>query len=180
MTSTSELKHRETNQNSMEEKWLWYLAGSFDSNATLKVKIQSDDRYDTEYRAEPMIRYSRPDSVKQVHGMVDEYAEDVGAKVRFEELSNSTRAVITNVESIRKFLEPLMPRLVQQYERAEVFLDEVLPLFEDGLPSTKEHFMEVVHAREKMNEYPIQGRDSKYDVEYFHRRWGKEVSEGLE
>ena len=179
MTSTSELKHRQTNTNSMEEKWIWYLAGSFDTAGTMKVKIQADDRYDTEYRAEPEIFYTRPESVDYLHGMIDEYAEEVGASIRFEETGSSVRAVIKNIESIRKFLEPLFPRMVQQHERAEVLLDEVLPLFEDGLPNTKEHFMEVVHAREKLNEYPIQRGSSKYDVEYFHRRWGKEVSEGL-
>ena len=179
MTSTSELKHRQTNTNSMEEKWIWYLAGSFDTQGTIKVKIQSDERYATDYRIQPEIRYSRPKSVEHVHGLVDEYAEEVGAQIRFEEVGNSIRVVVDNPQQIQNFLGPLMPGLIQQYERAEVLLDEVLPLFDDGLPDTRKRFMEVVHAREKLNEYPIQKGESKYDVEYFHRRWGKEVSEGL-
>jgi len=77
-------------------------------------------------------------------------------------------------EDIRKFLDPIVDGFIQQQrDRAEYFLDQVLPLFENGSPKSEEKFIEAMEVVDGLAEYPIQPRQSsKYDADYFREEWG--------
>jgi hypothetical protein len=156
----------------MEDNWLWYLSGSMDTAISMTVNIRKNAKRSLDYVMMPRIMYSRPKAVDSVFGMIDEYATDVGANYRFEEMQTSNRIIIENAGHCRRFLEPIVGGFVQQKERAEFFLEEVLPNFEDGHPETEEEFMEVVELMEELEDMPIGGRKRKYDVNYFREEWG--------
>ncbi|WP_143414713.1 hypothetical protein [Halorubrum sp. SD683] len=157
----------------MEEHWLWYLAGTVDTSATLTVKVQKDDRIDLGYKLFPRFYFARPKSVESIFGMVDEYLEDTTASYRIKELDRSNRLEIQNPEDIRTFIEPLLDGFIQQRDRAEYYLDEVLPLLENGSPKSEKKFIEAMEIIDGLSQYPIQPRTtSKYDADYFRGEWG--------
>lgn len=156
----------------MEEHWLWYLTGAMDTAATISVKVHKDDRVNIGYELYPKISFSRQKGVDSVFGMVDEYLENKTVNYRIDDLDNSNRLQIQNAEDIRLFLEPIVDGFIQQRDRVEYFLDEVLPLFEDGSPRSKEKFIEAMEAVDGLAQYPIQPRGgSKYDADYFRDEW---------
>lgn len=162
----------------MEERWLWYLAGVIDSTATITVKIQKDNRLNMGYSANPSIRLSRPDQVDVFFGLFDEYAEEFNIHYQLYDQDQTKILEVFNSDSARKMLEPLLGGMIQQGARAEFLLDEVLPLFEDGQPQTKEEFVEVVKAAEELREKPIEsGQGTKYDLAHFRRAWDTDLSE---
>lgn len=156
----------------MEEHWLWYLTGTIDTSATMTVNIQKDSRYDTGYALYPKFFFSRPKEIKSIFGMVDEYLEDTTITYRVKELEKTNRLEIQNAQDIQIFLEPIVDGFIQQQDRAEYFLDEVIPLFEDGSPQSQEKFIEAMEVVDGLAEYPIHPRGgSKYSADYFREEW---------
>jgi len=115
--------------------------------------------------------------------MIDEYLENTTITYQIKEFEKSNRLEIQNGEDIRKFLDPIVDGFIQQRDRAEYFLDQVLPLFENGSPKSEEKFIEAMEVVDGLAEYPIQPRQSsKYDADYFPRGMGamrEEVSSRL-
>lgn len=168
-----ELTHDGTTVYSMEDEWLWYLSGVVDSNSLINVKIQKDSRLNLGHSITPFVQITRPNSAKTVFGMIDEYSLEVNSHVIIREKKNSIQGEITGVENIRNFINPLMGGMIQQRERAEYFLDKLLPHFEDGPPQSEEEFIEVVEDVEQLHEYPIVSGSSKYDADYFREVWSE-------
>lgn len=156
----------------MEDHWLWYLSGAVDTSATMTTHVQKDDRSDIGYILSPKFYFSRPNSVQSVFGMIDEYLEDTTVSYRLKELERSNRLEIQNPNDIRTFLEPILDGFVQQRERADFYLNELLPLLDSGSPKSKEKFIEAMEVVDELAEYPIQPRKgSKYDADYFREEW---------
>ncbi|ACM57227.1 hypothetical protein [Halorubrum lacusprofundi] len=157
----------------MEEHWLWYLTGAVDTSATMTINVQKDNRNNVGYILLPKFYFSRPTDVKSVFGMIDEYLENTTITYQIKEFEKSNRLEIQNGEDIRKFLDPIVDGFIQQRDRAEYFLDQVLPLFENGSPKSEEKFIEAMEVVDGLAEYPIQPRQSsKYDADYFREEWG--------
>lgn len=150
----------------MEDEWLWYLSGAVDSIANIGINIKKDDRLDIGFAFEPEIRISRPTEDNPLLGALDEYAEQTAVKYYIAE-TGSVNFVIGNRESIKNFLEPLIGGFVQQRERAEIFLDDILPKFEDGMLTTEDEIIEVMKIVHELRSYPIQKGNSKYTLAYF-------------
>lgn len=161
----------------MEDHWMWYLTGVVDSIATFGVKIKKRDALNMGYKIHPVVYITRPQDVEYITGMVGEYMEENNIRYYLTETNGSNRIQINNPDDVRRFIEPLLPKMVQQQERAEFLVENILPYFENGGISSKEEFIEVVGEIEKMNEYPIKGKSSKYDKDYFYKEWGTEISE---
>lgn len=155
---------------SMEDKTLWYLSGAVDSLANLKVAVQKHDKYEFGYRMTPEVSISRPYSRDAIFGLLDEYCTEVSAVYYMDEGTKSShKMVIENPDGVERFLKPIVGGFIQQYEDAELLLDEILPLLKDGQPQTKEEFIEVVEIGEKIRENPDR---LKYTAEYFREEWG--------
>ena len=104
--------------------------------------------------------------------MVDEYLTDTTVTYRVKELESSNRLEIHNSKDIQQFLEPIVDGFVQQRERAEYYLDEVLPVLEDGGLDSKQEVIEAMEIVDGLEEHPIQPRkSSKYDADYFRDEW---------
>jgi len=176
MPHTETLTTPTENTYSMEDQWLWYLAGAIDSNATISVQISKDDRLKLGYKIEPNVVYSRPKAVEQAIGMAEEYATENSVKYKIREVENSVRLKINDAESASRFLTPIIEGFVQQRERTEFFLDEVLPVLEKN-PQTKTEFLEAVAKFESLQQYPIESHTTKYSWTYFKEKWSDEISQ---
>lgn len=156
----------------MEENWLWYLSGAIDTSSTMTVHVQKEDRVDIGYALSPKFYFSRQKGVESIFGMVDEYLEDTTITYHIKELERSNRLEIQNSDDIQHFLEPIVDGFIQQRERADYYLDKVLPLLAGGSPKSKEKFIEAMEVVDELAEYPIQPRrNSKYDADYFREEW---------
>lgn len=121
----------------MEEHWMWYLTGMVDSVGVFSGKIKKDDEFSIGYRFTPTLSISRNEKKEVVLGMVDEYCEDHGVIYRTENRTNgSSQIIIYQPESIKRFIEPIFSGLIQQQDEAEIMLDEILPMVEDGKHTT--------------------------------------------
>ncbi|WP_141212565.1 LAGLIDADG family homing endonuclease [Halorubrum sp. Hd13] len=154
----------------MEEHWMWYLSGVVDTVGTFTTKIQKSSQRKIGYKIIPVVYLTRPNNIESIFGMVDEYTDKMGVRYRIDETKTTNRLVIENIESIRNFIEPIIDGFVQQRERAEFFLDEVLPAFEDRTHE-KEEFMELIQLADELRDYPIERGSSKYDADYFREEW---------
>ncbi len=172
MSTTTGLTPTTNNTYSMEGKWLWYLSGTFDTAGVITVKIQKDDRYTIGYDFQPMLTLNRMEPKTTVFGMIDEYAEEHGIKYRIEEQeSGSNRLVIDDLESIKRFLEPIIGGFIQQREQAEVMLTEIIPAMEEGKHREKEGFYEMMDGVETLREASYTRKKSKYTKDYFKKEW---------
>lgn len=156
----------------MEEHWLWYLTGAMDTSLTMTVHIQKNEKRKLGYRADPKMYFSRPDSIESIFGMVDEYVEDMSIRYSIQDSGNSNRLQIQNATDIQKFLSPIVDGFVQQRDRAEIYLNDVLPLLEDGSPETKDGFVKLMESVDSLREHSMQTRRKvKYDADYFRDEW---------
>lgn len=163
----------ENELSSMENHFLWYLSGVIDSIGNISVHVSKDARLNIGYSAQPRIHISRHESVESVFGLIDEYSEEVGAHFYITTVHDSVRLELSNPQYIRRFLEPIVGGFVQQRERVEFYLDEVLPHFEDEPPQDREEFQQMIATIDELREFPNQRGNSKYDTTYFNRRWGR-------
>jgi len=107
-------------------------------------KSKKDDEFSIGYRFTPTLSISRNEKKEVVLGMVDEYCEDHGVIYRTENRTNgSSQIIIYQPESIKRFIEPIFSGLIQQQDEAEIMLDEILPMVEDGKHTTKRGMFEI-------------------------------------
>jgi hypothetical protein len=80
--------------------------------------------------------------------------------------------VIEGADNILRFIEPILEGFIQQRDRADFFLDEVLPKLERGVQDSKLEFIEAMKVVDELAQYPIQPHSSsKYDADYFRDEW---------
>jgi len=142
----------------MEEHWMWYLTGMVDSVGVFSGKIKKDDEFSIGYRFTPTLSISRKKK-EVVLGMVDEYCEDHGVIYRTENRTNgSSQIIIYQPESIKRFIEPIFSGLIQQQDEAEIMLDEILPMVEDGKHTTKRGMFEIAGHLDTLRESVFRGK----------------------
>lgn len=164
----------------MEETWLWYLSGAIDTKARISVHVQKKERQKLGYYFTPRLvfRVSHPENQETLLGMLDEYSQEHNVKYRLQDVptSDTEKFIIENSESVKRFLEPIMGGFVQQRERAEIMVDEIVPMFEDGPLETQDEAIEVMKMADRLRELPIEGKQSsKYTTEYFANEWGMKL-----
>jgi hypothetical protein len=169
LTESDEKKH------SMEDNWLWYLSGVMDTAVVMTVNIKQDDRRKLNHEILPQISFSRPKEIESVFGLIEDYCEVNDVEFRVHNTENSNRLFIEKPESIENFLEPIAGGFIQQQERVDYFLDEVVPMFEGGSPDTKKEFFEIVKKYEQLRQYPIQTKSTKFKSTYFKAIWEDEL-----
>ncbi len=158
----------------MEKRLLWYLSGAVDCIGNFQVNIKKDDRVNLGYTINPRLRMSRPNEGELFYEVVDDYCEQLDITPRYFENStgSSIQMEIGNSDEIARFLDPIIPGFVQQHDRADFFLNEILPKFEEEPPQNKEEFIEVVELKSELEGYPIERGSTKYTPEYFRDEWG--------
>jgi hypothetical protein len=175
MSSTTGLSPRQAKGNRMEENWLWYISGAVDSLANISMAVQKDDRTAIGFNAYPVVRISRPKENQVLFGMLDEYCEENEVKYRIDESDKSHKLIISNLESIERFFDPIFGALIQQQEAVEVLVDEIIPLYKEYEGPTKKEFVKLMRKRDKLREAGIRHSSSKYDTGYFLELWNDEL-----
>lgn len=152
-----------------------HLAGLVDGAGTITVHIGRDKNYLVGYRYNPIVRLSRPQEDKSTLGKLDAYAEDYGVQYLLsEEDEHHTTFKVTNHDSIRRFLEPLMEYLVTRHSEAGLMLHEILPALERDDHQERERFYELVGYADTLRNVQSKGRNPKYTQDYFESEWNVE------
>lgn len=148
-----------------------YVAGFFDACGTISISIQENELHKLghQIQARVGIRKAQVEKYAPAAGRVMEYADSQKVKYTMNEYSDGIEFEIVIVDSIERFLEPLLDHLVATYEEAVVILEVALPLLRDGAQSDKQKFYELVGVADDLRERP---GSVKYTQEYFEDEWG--------
>lgn len=152
---------------------LSYLAGAFDTAGTISMKIKKNDRFSVGYEITPQILFSRPTERASVLSRFEEYCEDHDVTYRIEDKADrdSHRLYVSGQANTRNFLEPIAPRLVQQAEGVSLMLETILPGLEEGKHTSKEGFLKLIDAVDRLRELRNPSPRTKYTKNYFEDEW---------
>lgn len=168
----NDLKKHSANKQQMEAKQIAHLAGVFDVSGTITVSVAKNDSYRIGYSYKPMITLKRrQQEFNPVIGKAMAYAEDEGVRYHMKEESSDENVVfnVTEPESIRRFLEPMMPYFVNRFEAAKLMIEVVVPSVKDDKHLEKESFVEMVEVADVIRD--ANKTDSKYTADYFEEEW---------
>ena len=147
-----------------------------DSVGVFSGKITKNDEFSIGYSFTPTFSISRNQEKEVVLGMVSEYCEDHGVKYRTEQpTDDNSQIIISQPESIERFIEPIFSGLIQQQDEAEIMLDKILPMVEDGEHTTKRGLYEIAGHLDTLRESSYRGRSAKYTQGYFGHEWQEEL-----
>lgn len=163
----------------MEDTEIAHLAGVFDAIGTATVHITKNDRYTIGYQFQAILRLIRPkDDSDPLMGKLMAYCDENGVRYSISEKSHGANQdtesyewVCKNPESIRRFLEPMVPYFVTNYEGAVLMLEQVIPRMEDNQHQEKGGFYELMGIADQLRRSNRRGPDVKYDQDYFAEKW---------
>lgn len=176
---TQQLQTRGGSNPDMEDTEIAHLAGVLDAVGTVSVHVSKNDRYSIGYQYQAVVRVIRPmDDNDPLMGKLMAYSDELGVKHSISEKSHgpdsdskSYEWFCKNPESIRRFLEPMLPYLVTQYEKAVIMLEQIVPRIEDGLHREKQGFYELMEFADMIREDNRRGTELKYTQDYFAEEW---------
>lgn len=156
----------------MDETDVAYIAGVVDSIGLLRVKTKQDDRNKIGYTATPKLQIHRDGDDEIVIGMLDDYCAERSIKSSIEKAGNSLKLEVRGAENLRLFFNPLAPYTIQKHDRLVIMMNDVLPCFEEKGPRwTKEKFIEMMEAVDKLYEREPKMNSRKYDADFFKQKW---------
>lgn len=163
----------------MDDEDMIHLAGVVDGIGAITVHVTKNDSYSVGYQFQPMVRIYRPQGQEALLGKLVAYCEDEFVKHDIIELDGENdgtyKFTVRDTDSIRRFLEPLLPYLTARYEAAAIMLEEVLPVIEDGQPRDERGFYELMDAADALRANARHGPEAKYDKEYFEKEWREQL-----
>jgi 5-methylcytosine-specific restriction protein A len=156
-----------------------HIAGFFDAAGTISGHIVKGGAT-IGYRFEPMVRITRPAEDSYIFGKIDEYCSEHGVHFSLNEVTrNGTESfefVIKQPNSVTRFLEPLMPYFVTQFENSQIMLSFVIPSMEQRKHLTKPGFYEIIKALDEIRDETRQGKNPKYTAEFFREEWSEDLA----
>jgi len=174
-----ELRTRGEDTPDVEETEIAHLAGVLDAIGTGTGHISKNDKYSIGYQYQAVVRIIRPmDESDPLMGKLMAYCDELGVKTSISEVSQgpdadtrSHKLHINNPQSLRRFLEPMVPYLVTKYKSAVIMLEQIIPRLEDGLHLEKDGFYELMEFADMIREDHRRGTEVKYDQDYFKEEW---------
>jgi hypothetical protein len=154
----------------MDEQALWYLSGAVDSLMNLRVQIVKKDDTSLGYRVGVELTLSRSKNDNPIFGLLADYCEQHNTYYQIHEGNKTYIFKVTSCTNIQKFLDPIIGGFLQQRERSEFFIENVIPVFQPSPPTTKEEIIEVAEVSERLNKLPSQSQ-TKYTADYFRDEW---------
>jgi len=157
-----------------------HLAGVVDAIGTVTVRVTKNERYSIGYQYSAVVQISRPaNDDDPLLGKLLAYCDEYGAKYKLTEESDddgkgeSYRWMCNSPDDIERFLDPLLPHLVTEYESAVIMIEQILPRIEDSLHTEKRGFYELMEFADMVRESNPQRRspELKYDQDYFAEAW---------
>lgn len=163
----------------VEDTEIAHIAGVLDAVGTVSVHVSKNDKYSIGYQFQGVVRIIRPmDDNDPIMGKLMAYCDEEGVKYSVSEKSHgpnrdsqSYELMVKNPDSIRRFLEPMLPYLVTQYEKAVVMLEQIVPRLEDGLHREKSGFYELMEFADMIRQDNRRGTELKYTQQYFEDEW---------
>jgi len=164
----------------MDETDIAHLAGVLDAAGTVTVRITKNKRYSIGYQYSAIVELSRPaNDDDPLLGKLLAYCDEYGARYKLSEQSGgdgeskSYRWRCNSPDNIGRFLDPLLPYLVTEYESAVIMIEQIVPRMEDGLHTEKEGFYELMEFADAVRDSNPRSRrrDLKYDQDYFAEAW---------
>jgi hypothetical protein len=174
-----QLQPRGEDNPDVEENEIAHLAGVLDAVGTVTVHVSKNDKYSIGYQYQAVVRIIRPmDDSDPIMGKLMAYCDELGVRTSISEKSHgpdrdsqSYELHIKNPDSIRRFLEPMVPYLVTKYEPVVIMLEQIVPRLEDGLHRNKEGFYELMEFADMIREDNRRGTELKYTQSYFEDEW---------
>jgi hypothetical protein len=157
-----------------------HLAGVIDAIGTVTVRVTKNERYSIGYQYSAVVQISRPANADDpLLGKLLAYCDEYGAKYKLTEESDddgkgeSYRWACNSPDSIERFLEPMLPYLVTEYESSVIMIEQILPRIEDGLHTEKQGLYELMEFADMVRETNPRRRspELKYDQDYFAEAW---------
>jgi len=155
----------------MEEADVAHLAGLFDGAGSVTVHIGKDESYPLDYRYQPAIRLYRAKTDEAMLGKLDAYCEDYGVQYHLNDKDETVMFEVSNLDSIQRFLEPILPWLVTHHQDARLMVEEILPAIEENRHKTKDGFYELAGYADTLRGGPGKGRKAKYTQKFFKEKW---------
>lgn len=158
-----------------------HLAGVLDAAGTVTVHVTKNKRYSIGYQYSAVVELSRPaNDDDPLLGKLLAYCDEYGVRYKLSEGVNddgggstSYRWACNSPDNIGRFLEPILPYLVTEYESAVLVLEQIIPRMEDGLHTEKAGFYELMEFADAVRHSNPRSRrqDLKYDQDYFAEEW---------
>lgn len=159
----------------MKETDIAHLAGLIDGTGNISVRVSKVDGYKLGYTLRPEISIRRHTEDDPVLGKIVAYCDEYGVQYSdFEEEKKNGTVVsisVKELDSVSKFLEPLLPYLVTKYFLAEAMVEQIIPSMKDGKHREKEGFLELMKLVEEFRNYSTNKGKKKYDYDYFAEEW---------
>ena len=159
----------------MKETEVSYIAGVVDSVGRFRANVSADQARSVGFKFQPSFEMNRSGTDEVVLGMIDEYCEQQGVRLRINEKGDTTAVKITDPDGLRRFFGPLEPLMIQKHEQLIIFMDELLPAYEDGKHETKEGFIELLEIADEIYELDSRVTNRKYTSGYFKQKWSNEL-----
>lgn len=178
--NTEDVTQEQPLHDGMNDVELAHLAGVVEGGATITAKVNKNSKYRIGFQAAVLIRFQQAGDDSILMGKFLAYCDEYGVTVdRREREMDSGRsrhiAEIIHQDSVRKFLEPLLPYLTERYEQVTLILEELLPRLEDGQHTSKQGLYDLMPLVEQIRRSNQLQRDYKYDQEYFAEEWGDDI-----
>lgn len=169
----------EYEQYSVEDEQIAHLAGVIDSSGSVTIRVRKDTDYRLDYTLSPQVSVRRANEEDPILGKLMAYCEEHGVKFSTVENSHgadeertSIELVVKDMDSVERFLEPLMDYLVTKYYPAEAILEYVIPAIREGEHTTEEGFIELMGIADEIRSATAERRGGvKYTQEYFKEKW---------
>lgn len=152
-------------------------ASLIDAEGSISVPIQKESRNRLGYKQTPSVRTSQLfhdqqlAALRRFYSMIEAFCEHIDINSRYSvnerESSVLVRWRVNKWDDVAKVLKTVKPHLVLKVEQANIFLNEIYPIYEDGKHNTKDGFMKLAGKADKMAELRDNNGRRKYTQEYF-------------
>ena len=180
--TTQELGTQDEQAPDVDETDIAHLAGVIDAAGTVTVHVTKNDRYSIGYQYSAVVELSRPaNDDDPLIGKLLAYCDEYGVRYKLSEgfnddeggNSKSYRWVCNSPDNIERFLKPMLPFLVTEYESAVIMMEQIIPRMKDDLHTEKGGFYELMEFADVVRgSNPRRKRsDPKYNQDYFAETW---------
>jgi len=160
------------------------MAGLFDAEGSIELSPREHSDATFNYLIEPRLRMTQVQDKTMLEDICDSYREyfdfyySVSKRQNIAQYQPTVQIRVSQYDSIRNFLAPLLPMLKEKQEQAIIMLREIIPRLENDVHLTKEGFIELMKWKELLDrEKPMGNEDRKYTVEYFEDLWADDLDD---
>lgn len=153
-----------------------YVAGFFDGEGSIGLYPQRSHTK-TGWKFQPQLCIVQSGEVSSLDDKLDEFFDSYDIQYNKNIREDNTRHGwrVQRREDIVKLWEILKDNLTVKYREFEIMAEEIIPMLIDGVHLTKSGILEVMEAKERMDETKScqSHNERKYDLQYFENEFGE-------